>query len=277
MKIKNIIVIIVVAVAVLIIGGAIRQNNLSTQSLKKQDNHDIWYCPMHPNYISDRPGTCPICGMNLVKRTQADQQQKSAVEGYTTITVSAQKQQLAGVKTVVVSKKNSVKTIRAAGQYEGKVIAQVFEVDLEFIKVGQKAIVEIPAYHQKYEGAVLSIDSSVDEVSRTIPVRIWLKHPNLKKLKSHMFVNVNLPVALEEGIIIPRESVMDTGMRKIIFVQRDEGTFEPREIQTGMQTDDGFEIKSGLKEGDRIVVSGNFLLDSESRVQAGLEQGGSHG
>ena len=51
--------------------------------------------------------------------------------------------------------------------------------------------------------------------------------------------------------------------------------FEPREIQTGWETDDGFEVKSGLKEGERIVVSGNFLLDSESRVQAGLEQGGS--
>ena len=61
-----------------------------------------------------------------------------------------------------------------------------------------------------------------------------------------------------------------------LFVQKDEGTFEPREIQTGMETDDGFEVKSGLKEGEHIVVSGNFLLDSESRVQAGLE-GGSHG
>jgi multidrug efflux pump subunit AcrA (membrane-fusion protein) len=64
---------------------------------------------------------------------------------------------------------------------------------------------------------------------------------------------------------------MDTGLRKIVFVSKAGNVFEPREIQTGMETDDGFEVKSGLKEGERIVVSGNFLLDSESRVQAGLQ------
>ena len=78
--------------------------------------------------------------------------------------------------------------------------------------------------------------------------------------------------------VLPREAVMDTGVRKVVFVQKDEGTFEPRVIETGWETDEGYEVKSGLKAGERIVVSGNFLLDSESRVQAGLEDSGdSHG
>jgi hypothetical protein len=65
---------------------------------------------------------------------------------------------------------------------------------------------------------------------------------------------------------------MDTGLRKIVFVCKEDNAFEPREIQTGWETDDGFEVRSGLQAGERIVVNGNFLLDSESRVQAGQDQ-----
>ena len=231
-----------------------------------------WTDTMLPGYKSDHPGKSPM-GMDLTPVYEKEPVgQGAAINGYTTIAVTAQGQQLAGVKTVVVGKKDAVKTIRAVGQYEGQVYAQVFEDDVVFIKVGQKAIVEVPAYHQKYEGEVLSIDSTVDETSRTIRVRIWFKQANQRRFKTNMFVNVEFPVKLKGVLIVPRDAVMDTGIRKIVFVQKDEGTFEPREIQTGMETDDGFEVKSGLKEGMRIVVSGNFLLDSESRVQAGLQE-----
>jgi multidrug efflux pump subunit AcrA (membrane-fusion protein) len=116
----------------------------------------------------------------------------------------------------------------------------------------------------------------VDESSRTIRVRIWLKQNDQKLFKANMFVNVVIPVVLNEAVFVPREAVMDTGIRKIVFVLHDQDSFEPREILTGVETDDGYEVRSGLKAGERIVVSGNFLLDSESRVQAGLEQGASH-
>jgi Cu(I)/Ag(I) efflux system membrane fusion protein len=82
-----------------------------------------------------------------------------------------------------------------------------------------------------------------------------------------MFVNVEFPVNLGTAIIVPREAVMDMGLRKIVFVCKTGNTFQPREIQTGWETDDGYEVQSGLKEGERIVASGNFLLDSESRVE----------
>jgi multidrug efflux pump subunit AcrA (membrane-fusion protein) len=277
MKTKNIILIVLIAVIALGIGLLGRQQNTSKQALVRHGQHEIWYCPMHPQILYDHPGQCPICGMDLVKRVSAPQRQESAVEGYTTISVTPQRQQLAGVRTVVVGKKDAVKTIRAAGQYEGQVYAQVFEDDLVFIKVGQKAIVEVPAYHQKYEGEVISIDSTVDETSRTIRVRIWFKQANQRRFKTNMFVNVEFPVKLKGALIVPRDAVMDTGTRKIVFVCKAGNSFEPREIQTGMETDDGFEVKSGLKEGERIVVSGNFLLDSESRVQASQGQGDSHG
>ena len=159
-------------------------------------------------------------------------------------------------------------------EVELTVFAQIFGSDLGFIDVGQKAIVEVPAYHETFDGIVQSIDPVIDPSSQTARVRISVDTDS--DLHSNMFVNVFMPVELNEAIVIPREAVMDTGIRKIVFVQKDEGTFEPKEIQTGWETDDGFEVKSGLKEGDRIVISGNFLLDSESRIQAGLE-GDSHG
>ena len=276
MKTKQIILIIIIAAIALGTGVFIKQHNLPTQFSGKQGHHEIWYCPMHPQILYDHPGRCPICGMDLVRKADTQQQQGAAIAGYTMITVTDQKQQLAGVRTAVVDKKSLVKTIRTSGEYEGEIFAQVFESDLEFIKIGQRAIVEVPAYHKKYEGFVNSIDSTIDEASRTIRVRIGLKNNNQKKFRTNMLVNVELPVRLGAAIVVPREAVMDTGLRKIVFVCKSADSFEPREIKTGWETDDGYEVKSGLKEGERIVVSGNFLLDSESRVQAGLEQGEAH-
>jgi len=277
MKTKNIIQIIIIVVLILGIGMFINRQGLIKQSSVKSGHHDLYHCPMHPQIIYDHPGRCPICGMDLVKIVEAQQQEGNAVEGYATISETDQRQQLAGVKTAVIEKKDLVKSIRAAGRYEGQVFAQVFEGDLAYIKVGQQAIVEAPALHKKYEGSVNSIDTSIDETTRTLRVRIWLKQTDQRKFKTNMFVNVEFPVAVGSKIFVPRQAVMDTGMRKIVFVEKNEGSFEPREIQTGAETDDGFEVTSGLKEGERIVVSGNFLLDSESRVQASLEQGASHG
>jgi len=270
MKIKNIILILVLALLAIGAGIIIRVHGMGNQASSKAGHHDLYYCPMHPQILYDHPGHCPICGMDLVKKVIAPQEQGSHVEGYTTVSESAQRQELAGVNTALVIKKEAIKTVRAAGQYVSQVYAQVFEDDLQFIKVGQEANVEIPAYGQTFVGIVSSIDSMIDPISRTIRVRIWLKHQvDQRKFKANMFVNVEFPVNLGMALIVPRESVMDTGLRKIIFVCKGGNSFEPREIQTGWETDDGFEVKSGLKEGDRIVVSGNFLLDSESRVQAG--------
>jgi multidrug efflux pump subunit AcrA (membrane-fusion protein) len=276
MKTKKIVLIIILATIALGIGLFIWQNYVPKQAMTKHGHHEIWYCPMHPWILYDHPGRCPICGMDLVKKVDAPQQQGSAIEGYTNISVTTQRQQLAGVRTAVVNKRTLLKTIRTAGEYQGEVYAQVFEEDIGLIKVGQRAIVEIPARHQKYEGIVRNIDPMIDESSRKIRVRIWLNHVDQRRWESNMFVNVELPVQLGAAIVVPREAVMDTGLRKIVFVCKSGNSFEPREIQTGRETDDSFEVKSGLKEGELIVVNGNFLLDSESRVQAGLERGATH-
>ncbi len=366
MKTKNIILIFILAAIALGIGALNRPHSSAQQAAGKSGHHDIWYCPMHTHYTSDRPGKCPICGMDLVKRIEKSQEHefvKEGVEGYTTIPVTTQRQQLIGLRTQVVGVKPVEKLIRTFGTIssdaelyqtqsefidayvayvsvfrdykqirdrqhiweshrdlqtrlleakdkllklglsEGEisklqnvswnqvwkqpklllfnnsrsywVIAQIFEQDYSFVHEGQKVEVSIPSYQDKMKGVIRSVGGFIDPISRSVTALIELGDHS-RELAANMQVDITIPVILKDALMVPREAVMDTGLRKIVFVQKDEGTFEPREIQTGMETDDGYEVKSGLKEGERIVVSGNFLLDSESRVQAGLEQGAAH-
>lgn len=154
------------------------------------------------------------------------------------------------------------------------VLGQIFEQDYAFVKPGQLVEVNIPSLHDKVKGTVRSVGGFIDPSSRSVTALIELGAYD-RPLASNMQVDITIPVNLGEALLVPHEAVMDTGLRKIVFVSKDGDTFEPREIQTGLETEDGFEVTSGLKAGDRIVTGGNFLLDSESRIQAGL-QGGSH-
>ena len=154
------------------------------------------------------------------------------------------------------------------------IYAQIPENDLGFIAVGQKAIITIPIYGETTDGIIRNVSLAIDPQTRTKQVRIEL--PNYRgELSVNMSLNVDLPVELDESLVVPREAIMDTGLNKIVFVQTQEGIFEPRLIKTGFEGDGMVAVKSGLKEGEMIVSSGNFLLDSESRIQ-GSWMGGNH-
>lgn len=147
--------------------------------------------------------------------------------------------------------------------------ARIFEEDLGYVDVGQKAIVDIPAYRESFEGVVRHVSDEVDPGTRMVIVRIEL--PDAKEyLKVNMYANVLMPVELNDALMVPRDAVMNTGTRQIVFVRRGEGHFEPVEIKTGMESDGMVEVKEGLAEGEMVVAGGNFLVDSESRLQAAL-------
>ncbi len=161
------------------------------------------------------------------------------------------------------------------------VIAQIFEQDYSFVSEGQDVEVSIPALREKIKGIIRSVGGFIDPTTRSVSALVELDsrfrgNDRGQHLAANMLADITIPVKLGNALLVPREAVMDTGLRKIVFVCKTRNLFEPREIQTGLETDDGFEVKSGLNKGERIVVSGNFLLDSESRVQAGLEQGATH-
>ena len=150
------------------------------------------------------------------------------------------------------------------------VMADVFESDAANVRVGQSALVTLP-----YEGGrrfaahVTYILPTVDPATRTLKVRLEASNPSLQ-LKPDMFVDVEFQVSFGRRLTVPAEAVLDAGVRKTVFVDQGSGHLEPRQVETGEHVGDRIQILGGLKGGDRIVTSGNFLIDSESQLrQAG--------
>jgi len=99
-----------------------------------------------------------------------------------------------------------------------------------------------------------------------LKVRLEMDNPGYT-LRPDMFVDVELPFTLPAAITVPSDAVLDSGLKKTVFVDRGNGFFEPREVETGWRFGNRVEITKGLKPGERIVISGNFLIDSESKLE----------
>src|SRR6202162_2771375 len=148
--------------------------------------------------------------------------------------------------------------------------AQVFQNDLERIKVGTPATLTVNTYPGRtFTGRVDFIYPQVDMDTRTARVRIVFSNPGLP-LKPGMFVNVSLKIPMGNQLVIPATGVLQSGAREIAFVMRSDGYIEPREVQLGARVADDFIVLKGLKTGEQIVTSANFLIDSESQLQAAL-------
>jgi hypothetical protein len=149
-------------------------------------------------------------------------------------------------------------------------LAEVFQIDLGRIKVGDRATLTLNSYPGRlFEGRVNFIYPQVDMMTRTARARLVFSNPGLK-LTPGMFVNVVLKVPMGKQLVIPASGVLQSGTRQIVFVSRGDGYIEPREVQLGARAGDDFVVLKGVKEGEEIVTSANFLIDSESQLQAAL-------
>jgi RND family efflux transporter MFP subunit len=138
------------------------------------------------------------------------------------------------------------------------------------LKPGDLAQVSIDAYPgREFNGRVDQILPQVDPTTRTVRVRLILRNPGVM-LKPGMYVNVDINISLGNQLVIPSTAVLQSGSRAIAFIDHGEGNLEPREIQTGPQVDDSIVVLKGLRPGDHIVSSANFLVDSEAQLQAAL-------
>jgi len=150
------------------------------------------------------------------------------------------------------------------------VLADVYEVNLPFVKLGQPAEMTL-AYQpgRVWKGFVDYIYPSVDEKTRTIKVRLEFANSG-GALKPEMFTNIELKGSLGKALAVPETAVLSTGERALVFVAKDGGVFEPREVTTGVEIRNFFEIKAGLRPGERVATGANFLLDSESKLKAAI-------
>lgn len=148
------------------------------------------------------------------------------------------------------------------------VIANVFQTDVGRLRRGDAATVTVDAYPgRKFTGRVDEILPEVDAATRTVKVRLVMSNPGLV-LKPGMYVEVDIAAPLGEQLVIPASGVLQAGTRQIAFVDRGEGRLDPREIETGERVGDDFVAQKGLKAGERVVSSANFLVDSEAQLQA---------
>ena len=148
--------------------------------------------------------------------------------------------------------------------------ADVYEYEVPYIHVGQPVELQLSYYPGRtWHGRVSYIYPTVDAQAHTLKVRIELPNPELE-LKPQMFADVQLKVNYGSKLVVPAEAVLDSGNEQIVFVVHEGGRFEPRRITMGPQFDNRIVVLSGLKLGEQIVVSGNFLIDSESRLKSAM-------
>jgi Cu(I)/Ag(I) efflux system membrane fusion protein/cobalt-zinc-cadmium efflux system membrane fusion protein len=152
--------------------------------------------------------------------------------------------------------------------------ADLYEHDLPLVRVGQSATVEVPsAPDRKLQGRITYIYPYVQNESRTVKARIEFANPGLV-LKPEMYANVVIATSTQgDALVVPGDAVLRSGRGATVFVALGEGRFEPRVVQTGASDAEGnLQILSGLKEGEKVVTSAQFLLDSESRLQEVLRK-----
>ena len=150
------------------------------------------------------------------------------------------------------------------------VVADVYEQDVSRVAEGTPATITLShAPGRSWIGHVSYVYPTVEENTRTVKVRVEADNAD-GALRPGMFADVVLSGGARDAITIPDEAVLDSGLRKIVFVHTGEGRFEPREVTTGTRAGGRYEIVRGLAEGESVAVSANFLLDSESRLRAAI-------
>jgi Cu(I)/Ag(I) efflux system membrane fusion protein len=395
---------IVVAVAAIAVAGC----------KSEEQKHQQWTCPMHPQYVSDKPGDCPICGMRLVPKKRGAPAAPSGARtgsdggapGYSQVTIDPEHQRLIGLTTTEVTLGPIPGGLRTTGKisfderriekvtarfegyveklyadFTGKlvqkgdplvsiyspellsteeeyllarasqatltqsglpnaanaardrlklfgipeseiarlekrgtaeraltlhapisgfittknvvggarvqpndplfeivdlskvwVMADVYENELPRLRLGQRATLTLSYWpDKKWQGRVSYILPTVDDKTRTVKVRIEVDNPN-NELKPEMFADVVIDTAPRQALVVPDGAVIVTGTRKLVFLAVGQGHLLPREIETGAHVDGRYEVKAGLRAGDKVAAGASFLLDSEARLRSAVSQ-----
>lgn len=147
------------------------------------------------------------------------------------------------------------------------VVSDIYEYELPLIKVGQTARISLSYFPGKeFSTRVDYVYPALAGETRTAKVRFTIPNPD-GVLKPQMFTNVEIKINLGNRLTVPAEAVIDTGVRQIVYVDKGEGYFEPREVTTGLKVDELVEVTGGIKAGEKVASSANFLIDSEAQLK----------
>ncbi|MEO0115066.1 MAG: efflux RND transporter periplasmic adaptor subunit [candidate division WOR-3 bacterium] len=279
-----------------------------------------WTCSMHPTVKSDKPGDCPICGMDLipiyrgaagqirieesvktalkiksapvirrelVKRIQIpgrvakDDELYLAEQEYLSVySMGGELAKSAKLRLKLLGLSDSaLNPIIKSGEPDQSlifpsskrawVLAEVYEPDIGLIKTGQKVSVKLVSYPEKiFSGKIQAIEPMLNPQTRSVKTRILIEKPG-QELTFDTYAEVEIQIPLGEMLVIPNSAIIDTGKRKIVYLETEPNQYEARTIKTGIETDEYVAVLEGLQEGERVVVAGNFLLDSQTTLAGG--------
>jgi Cu(I)/Ag(I) efflux system membrane fusion protein len=146
------------------------------------------------------------------------------------------------------------------------ILADMYRDQLPFIRRGASARITMAGESHALAATVSPSEPIFDEATLTLKVRLEAANPR-RALKPGMFVDVEFPVSLPPTLVVPADAIVDSGLRKTVFVDRGNGSFEPRVIETGWHIGGDVQVTKGLTPGEHIVTSGTFLVDSETRMK----------
>jgi Cu(I)/Ag(I) efflux system membrane fusion protein len=147
------------------------------------------------------------------------------------------------------------------------VVSDIYEYELPLIKTGQRANISLSYFPGKeFSSTIDYVYPTLSGETRTAKVRFAIPNPG-GQLKPQMFTNVEVKINLGKRLAIPEDAVIDTGTRQIVYVDKGEGYFEPREVMLGLKADGMVEVLKGLKAGEKIASAANFLIDSEAKLR----------
>jgi Cu(I)/Ag(I) efflux system membrane fusion protein len=148
--------------------------------------------------------------------------------------------------------------------------ADIYEYELPFIRLGQEATIQISYIPgETYRGKAIYIYPSLNPETRTAKVRFEIPNSH-ERLKPEMYANVEIKVHLGQKLAVPEGAIIDTGLRQLAIIDKGNGYFEPREVTVGSKVEGYYEVIKGLKAGERVVTSANFLIDSESKLKEAM-------
>ena len=231
-----------------------------------------WTCGMHPDVVEDQHGRCPVCNMELTRRDAHE------ALGAATVVIDPVVVQNMGLRLGEVIKGRLSQTLRLLatvhpGDPDKWLELTLFDRHRPFIRPGQQVRARFPGAPGKtYRSEISFVGTEVDPMTRTISARANLEG-DVDLLLPGMYATAEvLALNAEESLLVPREAIIDSGRRQIVFLALGGGRFEPRTVELGTLSEDWAQVRAGLSRGDQIVISGQFLLDSESRLQEGLEK-----
>ncbi len=252
-----------------------QESGSAATEMKTERKVLYWTDPMVPGYRSDKPGPSPFMDMDLVP---VYEDEGGASDGAPVVTIRPEFIQNFGVRTHKVTRGGAARSLTAHGYLfrEGGVLLVLVDSfeHATWVQAGSPAVISLPDFPgRQWNGKVESVRSDVDIGTRSLKARIRFINPDAA-LRPNMYADVVIrdTARRDQKLMVPREALIRTGTRTSLVLNVGAGRFQPVEVVPGEESGDWVEIRQGIKEGDTVVTSGQFLIDSEASVRASFQR-----